>query len=211
MGDRDRPRTTAYIGLGANLGDAPATLAAGLAALAALPDTHLLGVSRLYRTLPVGVVDQPPFHNAVAALAVPSGRDPATGAIALLGALKAIERAFGRRERERWGPRELDLDLLLFGEQRIRVERPAGLEGPRVTPAGVDWLEVPHPAARDRLFVLAPLADLAPDLVPPDWGEPVASAARHAAVLEGPGAAVAVATWDAGARRWVVGSSGSER
>jgi 2-amino-4-hydroxy-6-hydroxymethyldihydropteridine diphosphokinase len=205
MGDREASRTTAYIGLGANLGDAPATLAAGLAALAALPGSRLLGVSRLYRTRPVGVVAQPPFHNAVAALEVPSGPDPAAGALALLSALKSLERAFGRRQRARWGPRELDLDLLLFGSQRVHVERPPGLEGSGASPEGVDWLVVPHPAAHERLFVLAPLSDLAPELVPPGWDEPVASAARRAAEVEGPAAALAVATWDPVACRWLAG------
>ena len=197
------PRTTAYVGLGANLGDAPATLAAGLASLAAMPGARLAGVSRLYRTRPVGVVDQPDFHNAAAALEVPSGPDPASGALALLGGLKAIERAFGRRPRERWGPRELDLDLLLFGSARLRVERPSGLEGSTVSPEGVDWLEVPHPAARERLFVLAPLADLAPGLMPPGWDGDVATMARRAAAAELPDAVVAVATWDPVARAWV--------
>jgi 2-amino-4-hydroxy-6-hydroxymethyldihydropteridine diphosphokinase len=193
----------AYVGLGANLGDAPTTLAGALAALAALPGARLAGVSRLYRTRPVGVEDQPDFHNAVAALEVPPGPDVASGAVALLGALKAIERAFGRQARERWGPRELDLDLLLFGAARLRVERPAGLEGSRASPEGVDWLEVPHPSAAERLFVLAPLADLAPALVPPGWDADVATTAGRAAAVGGPDAVVAVATWDESKRRWV--------
>ena len=76
-------RVRAYIGLGANLGDATATLTAGVRALAALPGVRLRSVSRLYATEPVGVVDQPAFRNAVAALDVPAGPDPATGATAL--------------------------------------------------------------------------------------------------------------------------------
>ena len=119
-----RPRVRAYVGLGANLGDAAGTLAAGIHALGALPGVRLAGVSRLYATAPVGVVDQPEFRNAAAALDVPAGPDPQTGAFALLVALKGLERAFGRRERERWGPRELDLDLLVFGRHAIRAERP---------------------------------------------------------------------------------------
>jgi 2-amino-4-hydroxy-6-hydroxymethyldihydropteridine diphosphokinase len=195
------PRTLAYVGLGANLGDAAGTLAAGLAALAALPGARKIGVSRLYRTRPVGVVDQPDFLNAVAALEVPAGPDPESGALALLAALKSIERAFGRQPRERWGPRELDLDLLLFGAAGLRVERP-GLEGSGAGPEGVDWLEVPHPLARERLFVLAPLAELAPDLEPPGWGEDVAAAARRAAAREGPDAVAPVAAWDESIRGW---------
>jgi 2-amino-4-hydroxy-6-hydroxymethyldihydropteridine diphosphokinase len=196
------PRTTAYVGLGANLGDAPATLAAGVAALAALPGARLIAVSRLYRTRPVGVTDQPDFHNAVAALEVPSGPDPERGALALLGALKSIERAFGRRPRERWGPRELDLDLLIFGPSRMRVERPSELEGSGAAPTGVEWLEVPHRAARERLFVLAPLSDLAPSLVPPGWDADVATTAREARRVEGPEAVVPLGAWDASGRRW---------
>jgi 2-amino-4-hydroxy-6-hydroxymethyldihydropteridine diphosphokinase len=210
----DRPdvsRTLAYVGLGANLGDAPATLAAALAALSALPGARLAAVSRLYRTRPVGVIAQPAFPNAAAALDVPSGPDPATGAVALLGALKAIERAFGRQPRERWGSRELDLDLLLFGPHRIRVERPPGLEGSKASPEGVDWLEVPHASARARLFVLAPLADLSPGLMPPGWGEDVATAARRATAVEGPGAVTPIAAWDEPARGWQALTRGPER
>jgi 2-amino-4-hydroxy-6-hydroxymethyldihydropteridine diphosphokinase len=193
----------AYVGLGANLGDAAATFASGIVWLAALPGTRLVAVSRLYATDPVGVVDQPEFRNAAVALDVPAGADPAAGAISLLVALKDIERAFGRRERQRWGPRELDLDLLVFGRAQLSIERPpAGLSLDRPIEAGAAerLLEVPHPEAHDRLFVLAPLADLAPRLVPPGWGETVASARRRAA---GASAGVRpIATWDARARTW---------
>ena len=114
----------AYIGLGANLGDPAGTVAEGIGAIAALPGVRLRGVSRLYATAPVGVLDQPEFRNAVVALDAPAGNDPATSALALLVALKQLERSFGRQDRERWGPRELDLDLLVFGRHRIAVERP---------------------------------------------------------------------------------------
>ena len=117
-------RVRAYIGLGANVGDAEATLTDAVAALAALRGAHLRGVSRLYETEPVGVTDQPRFRNAVVALDVPAGRDPASGALGLLADLKELERAFGRRPGRRWGPRELDLDLLVFGRARVAVERP---------------------------------------------------------------------------------------
>jgi 2-amino-4-hydroxy-6-hydroxymethyldihydropteridine diphosphokinase len=80
-------RVRAYIGLGANIGDAADTLAAAIHTLAALPGVRLAGVSRLYATAPVGVTDQPEFRNAVVALDVPSGPDPVTGALALLVAL----------------------------------------------------------------------------------------------------------------------------
>ena len=203
------PRTTAYVGLGANLGDARATLAAALAALAALAGARLTGVSRLYRTRPVGVVGQPDFHNAVAALEVPPGPDPASGAAALLGGLKAIERAFGRRPRERWGPRELDLDLLLFGRARLAIERPpegAPLSADLDPGAAARLLEVPHPAMAERLFVLAPLSDLAPRLVPPGWHETVRTAARRRLAVEGPDAVLPVGTWTGD--RWASAGAG---
>lgn len=194
-------RVRAYVGLGANVGEPEGTLATAVAALAALPGATLRGVSRLYATAPVGVQDQPEFRNAVVALDVPAGRDPAAGATALLLGLKGLERAFGRRERERWGPRELDLDLLLFGRQRLAIERP---------PAGVSLdagkaarlLEVPHPEAQRRLFVLAPLADLAPGLAPPGWGETVETARRREAAEEPADAVRPIASWDSAAARW---------
>ena len=143
-------------------------------ALDALPGARVRGISRLYRTRPVGVTDQPDFLNAVIALEVPAGPDPQTGALALLAALKQLERAFGRQKRERWGPREVDLDLLLFGRNSISVKRPEDR-----------WLEVPHPEAHERLFVLAPLADLAPGLRPPGWHETVETARRRQVAIEG--------------------------
>ena len=192
-------RVRAYVGLGANLGDAEATLAAAVHALGALPGARLRGVSRLYATAPVGVVDQPEFRNAAVALDVPAGPDPATGALALLVALKALERAFGRRRRERWGPRELDLDLLVFGRAAIAVERPP--EARSADPAKPTDLVVPHRLAGERLFVLAPLADLAPRLVPPGWHETVETARRRRELLEGPEAVRPLARWAGGG--WV--------
>ena len=188
-------RVRAYIGLGANVGDAAATLAAGVHALAALPGAELVAVSRLYATEPVGVVDQPEFRNAAVAIDVPAGPDPATGAAALLVALKDIERAFGRRERERWGPREVDLDILVFGDARIDVARPPDGRSEDPAKAGLP-LVVPHVEAGNRLFVLAPLTDLAPGLVPPGWDETVAGAASRRLEAEGADAVRPIATWD---------------
>ena len=202
-------RARAYIGLGANIGDPAGTLAGAVRALAALPGVHLSGVSRLYATTPVGVTDQPEFRNAVVALDVPSGPDPATGALALLIALKGLERAFGRRDGPRWGPRALDLDLLVFGRHAIRAERPTEARGEdqerAADPRRPDpqWLVVPHASARDRLFVLAPLADLAPGLRPPSWGETVASARDRRVSIEGPATARPIGDWDPGSRRWM--------
>jgi 2-amino-4-hydroxy-6-hydroxymethyldihydropteridine diphosphokinase len=198
-------RVRAYIGIGANVGDAEATLEAAVRALAAVPGTRLRAVSRLYATEPVGVTDQAEFRNAVAALDVPAGPDPAAGALALLAALKTLERTFGRRERARWGPRELDLDLLVFGRARIAVERPAAARSldAEVDPAKASkLLEVPHPAAATRSFVLAPLADLAPRLVPPGWGCSVETARRRQADREGPDAVRPIGEWDDVGRRW---------
>ena len=127
---------------------------------------------------------------------MPAGPIPATGAVALLVALKGLERAFGRRQRERWGPREVDLDLLRLrratgstssGRPRAASDDPAKAALPLV---------VPHAEARDRLFVLAPLADLAPGLVPPGWDETVATAAAAAVAAEGPDAVRPIARWD---------------
>jgi 2-amino-4-hydroxy-6-hydroxymethyldihydropteridine diphosphokinase len=205
-GDAVAGRVRAYIGLGANVGNAEATLPAAVSALGSLPGAHLAGVSRLYLTEPVGVVDQAEFRNAVVALDVPAGPDPETGATALLVALKGIERAFGRQVRERWGPRELDLDLLVFGRAQLSITRPP--EGhsldAEVDPAKASkMLVVPHPLARERLFVLAPLADLAPRLVPPAWDETVEVARRRALATEGPGAVKPIGTWDGSSRRWL--------
>ena len=194
-------RVRAYIGLGANVGDAAATLAEAVRALDGLPGCRVRGVSRLYATTPVGVLDQPDFRNAVVALdvAVPAGvlapASAAASASALLVALKELERGFGRQQRYRWGPREVDLDLLVFGRHAVSVERPEG--GRSDNPAKSDLpLTVPHVEARRRLFVLAPMADLAPRLVPPGWGESVSTAMARQRALEGDGAARAIATWD---------------
>lgn len=184
-------RIRAYVGLGANAGDARGNLRRAVRALAALPRVHLRTVSPLYRTRPLGVTDQPDFLNAVVALDVPAGPDSETGALALLGALKELEVAIGRQPRERWGPREIDLDLLLFGRHRISVERPDGR-----------WLEVPHSQIRARLFVLAPLADIAPRLRPPGWGETVALARDRRARAETQGTVVQVGAWRADAGDW---------
>jgi 2-amino-4-hydroxy-6-hydroxymethyldihydropteridine diphosphokinase len=195
-------RARAWVGLGANLGDAAATLTAAVAALSALPGVSRTSVSGLYRTRPVGPVEQPDFLNAVVGLDVPCSTDPGDAAMALLAALKAIEQAFGRRERERWGPREVDLDLLVFGRHRLRLERAAAARSGDPVRAGVQWLEVPHPSARERLFVLAPLAELVPGLRPPGWGETVESARRRALAREGPEAVERIGEWLPAASRW---------
>jgi 2-amino-4-hydroxy-6-hydroxymethyldihydropteridine diphosphokinase len=134
---------TAYIGLGANLGDREATIRA---AVAALPG--VVAVSSLRETEPLGVVDQPRFLNGVAAL------ETDLSARELLGVLLRVERALGRERRERWGPRTIDLDLLLYGDETI--DEPG--------------LRVPHPRLHERSFALEPLVELAPDAVIPGRG-----------------------------------------
>lgn len=137
------------VGLGANLGDAARTVRQALFALRSLPDTRLLAASALYRTPPWGPLPQPTYVNAVALLAT------ALAPRAVGRALFAIERAFGRvREGPRFGPRILDLDLLLYGEREIAEEE----------------LVVPHPRMAERGFVLIPLAEIAPRLPVPGRG-----------------------------------------
>ncbi|MBO9718492.1 MAG: 2-amino-4-hydroxy-6-hydroxymethyldihydropteridine diphosphokinase [Pseudoxanthomonas sp.] len=132
----------ACVGLGANLGRPEATLRAAAAALEALPDSRLLALSRFYRTPAWGRLDQPDFVNAAALLQ--TGLAPQV----LLEELLRIEQEAGRQRdpAERWGPRVLDLDLLLYGGQVI--DRPG--------------LRVPHPHLHERAFALVPLAEIAP-------------------------------------------------
>jgi 2-amino-4-hydroxy-6-hydroxymethyldihydropteridine diphosphokinase len=201
-----RRTVRAYIGLGANLGDAARTLSDAVAALDALPGVAVRGVSRLYATAPWGVTDQPEFRNAVVALDVAAdAADPETAALALLGRLKTLERQAGRRGGTRWGPRELDLDLLVYGRHRIDVERSGDA---RSVDAAIDptkaakRLQVPHRDLGERLFVLAPLADVAPRLVPPGWDEAIETRLRQGAGGEPPGSVRVVGDWDASAGRW---------
>ncbi len=187
-------RVPAYVGLGANVGEPRTTLARAVRAMAALPGARLEAVSSLYRTRPVGVVDQPDFLNAVVQLDVPRGPDAETGALALLAALKRLEVALGRQARDRWHAREADLDLLLFGEEIISTQRPDSR-----------WLEIPHPQMRQRLFVLAPLAELAPSLRPPGWTQTVAEAAVERRTVEGEDAVRLVGAWEELAGQWQEG------
>lgn len=139
----------AYIGLGSNL-DMPALrVEAALRSLARLPQSRLVTHSGLYRTAPWGSVAQPDFINAVAQL------DTALAPTELMQALLDIERAAGRvRGAERYGPRVLDLDLLVYGDQRIETPE----------------LAVPHPRLAERAFVLLPLLEIAPNLQIPGYG-----------------------------------------
>lgn len=138
----------AYVGLGSNLESPRTQVERAFAALAGLPRTRLAGRSRLYRSDPLGPPGQPDYVNAVAAL------DTALEPLALLDALQSIEHAHGRVRTLRWGPRTLDLDLLLYGTRISRCAR----------------LTLPHPRLHERAFVLYPLADLAPGLTVPGSG-----------------------------------------
>lgn len=138
----------AYIGVGSNMGDPATEVRLAIQALGRLDRTRLLAASRLYRTKPFGPVAQGDFINAVAGVLTQLNPHE------LLAALRALEVARGRRRAERWGPRILDLDLLVYGGQRV--------DTPDLT--------VPHPGIAERGFVLAPLADVAPDLDVPGAG-----------------------------------------
>lgn len=139
----------AWIGIGSNL-DGPAThVRAALHALATIPGSEFIEASPLYGSAPMGPADQPDYVNAVAHLRTRLAPHE------LLDALQRLEAEAGRvREGERWGPRVLDLDLLLYGDQAMDDAR----------------LRVPHPGVSERIFVLRPLADLAPELVIPGHG-----------------------------------------
>lgn len=137
-----RSEFRAYLGLGGNLGDPRQAMAAALATIAADGQTHIAAVSSLYRTPPWGKPDQPDFLNAAAE--VVTSRAPC----ALLELCLDAERKLKRVRSERWGPRTIDIDILIFGEVEMREE----------------GLEIPHPRMLERAFVLTPLADIAPGL-----------------------------------------------
>jgi len=196
----------AYIGLGANLGDPDRMLAWAVAALDDMPSTRVRDVSRLYATAPWGVPDQPAFRNAV--VAIETRLEP----LVLLAELKRREAEAGRVDGARWGPRLLDLDLLVYGRSRVALKRPPGAHSldAHTDPAkAARLLEVPHRDLAERLFVLAPLADLAPGLVPPGWRETIETRRRTVAGTEGPDAVRPIAQWAAaGDEGWVSLGSG---
>jgi 2-amino-4-hydroxy-6-hydroxymethyldihydropteridine diphosphokinase len=138
----------AYVGLGANLGNREEMLRRAISLLTAAEGVEVLSVSELRETDPVGVVDQPVFLNGAAAV------DTTLSARELLDTLLAIERSLGRVRAERWGPRTIDLDLLLYGDEI--VDEPG--------------LRVPHPHLHERRFALEPLAELDPELAIPGRG-----------------------------------------
>jgi 2-amino-4-hydroxy-6-hydroxymethyldihydropteridine diphosphokinase len=140
--------TRAYVGLGANLGPKEVTLLRAVDLLAAEDGIEVLELSELRETAPVGVVDQPEFLNG--ALALETSLAPRE----LLEVLLRVERELGRVRGERWGPRTIDLDLLVYGDET--VDEPG--------------LRVPHPRLHERRFALEPLAELEPELQIPGLG-----------------------------------------
>ena len=138
----------AFIGIGSNLGDPAAQCRDAFRRIGAIPETRLLRSSSLYRTEPVGPEDQPWFINAVAEIR--TGLRPRS----LFAALKGIEREMGRTDGPRWGPRVIDLDLLLYGQEVVAEED----------------LVIPHPEMHRRRFVLEPLCELASYVIHPAFG-----------------------------------------
>lgn len=140
--------TRAYVGLGANLGPREVTLLRAADLLAAADGVEVVAVSQLRETDPVGFVEQPPFLNGAIAL------DTSLSPRAVLELLLEVEEELGRVRGERWGPRTVDLDLLVYGDERVDE----------------DGLHVPHPRLHERRFALEPLAELDPELVIPGLG-----------------------------------------
>jgi 2-amino-4-hydroxy-6-hydroxymethyldihydropteridine diphosphokinase len=138
----DRPRRTASLGLGGNLGDPPAAMANALREIDARSDCQIIAVSRLYSTPPWGKTDQADFFNCCAL--VETSLEPE----ALLDACLSIELSMKRVRLERWGPRTIDIDVLTYGALEQKTDR----------------LELPHPRMTERGFVILPLADIAPEL-----------------------------------------------
>ena len=138
----------AFVGIGSNLGDREGQLRTALKVLAAEDGIEVVAVSELRETEPVGLVEQPRFLNGAVRLSTELSPQE------LLGRLLAIEQRLGRVRKERYGPRTIDLDLLVYGDEVVE------------TPG----LTVPHPRLHERRFALEPLAELEPDLVIPGRG-----------------------------------------
>jgi 2-amino-4-hydroxy-6-hydroxymethyldihydropteridine diphosphokinase len=141
------PVVTAYIGLGGNVGDVRGTFVQAVAQMRVWPQSSVIGISSVYRTPPWGGVEQDDYLNAVVALHTQLKPE------SLHSRMLDLERIHGReREQEkRWGPRTLDLDLLLYGSEQIHTET----------------LQVPHPRMTERAFVMVPLLEIAPEIVIP--------------------------------------------
>lgn len=152
--------TTAYLSLGANLGDRLSQLAEAVRRLNA-PHIRVTAVSSVYETAPWGKTDQPAFLNIAAAVETELAPD------ALLRHIMHVERELGRVRHERWGPRTIDIDILLYGSEQIHTED----------------LDVPHPRMAERAFVLVPLLEVAPHL---PYRETLAGLANQAVTMHLP-------------------------
>lgn len=150
-----------FIGLGTNLGDRLHNLRRALEGIEAFDDTHVLAVSGVVETEPWGVADQPLFANAVAHL------DTAVPADRLLDLLKELEQTLGREESERFGPRVIDLDILLYDDEEWR--------SPRLT--------IPHPRLAEREFAVVPLLEVSPEATWPDGSPVTAARAREGRIV----------------------------
>ena len=153
----------AYLGLGTNLGDRWANLGAAADLLAKVADLRMLRCSRVYETEPWGVTDQPRFLNCVVETAVKMSPSE------LLSGCKEVEERLGREPSLRWGPRLIDVDILLYGRQTVDLPH----------------LQIPHPRLHLRAFALIPLAELAPDLIHPALGRSIEHLTRKSEGLEG--------------------------
>lgn len=134
-----------YIALGSNMGDREKNLKEALKYIAELPETKIIKSSAIYETEPVGEPKQRPFYNAV--VKMETSLDPER----LLQKLQEVEKAFGRVHKQKWGPRTLDLDILLYDQQIIATDK----------------LTIPHPLMAERAFVLEPLAEIDPEAYHP--------------------------------------------
>lgn len=153
----DSPLADVYVGLGSNLNDPLKQIHSALTALAHLPKTVLITASPLYQSDPMGPQNQPVFINAVAQL------QTTLSPFELLDVLHQIEQRQGRQRTVHWGPRTLDLDILLYGQEQIATST----------------LVIPHDGLKERVFVLYPLADIAPDLILPDGTSLSALISQH--------------------------------
>ena len=149
--------TVAYLGLGANLDDQEANLGRALDLLSAESGLRLLRCSRIYETEPWGLADQPRFLNSVVEVATTLAPER------LLEVCKDVEQEMGRQPGIRWGPRLIDVDILLYGNQVVQLPH----------------LEIPHPRLHLRAFALVPLAELEPDAVHPVLGKTIRRAGGH--------------------------------
>lgn len=150
-------RMIVQLSLGSNLGDRAASLREAVRAIAAVEGVELKAWSHCYETEPIGFTEQPAFLNMAVEI------ETALGPLELLNAVKTIEATIGRQKTTRWGPREIDIDIILWGDTEYASDR----------------LTLPHREFRQRAFVLVPMAEIAPEAVDPVTGETIAELAKH--------------------------------